>query len=252
MSQILRKWIANNAIDQTKIDSAALGDGLAGGSGTVLSVRLGTGLEFVGGAITVTTGVTESLQAALEAEITRATAAEGVLDDRLDTAETDIDALEGRATTLESGLAQELLDRAAADTTNADAIAAEATRATDAEAAIRSEFAAADTALADAAEVAIKSAVEGAKVEVMYALTAADITATSFTIPGTDVPASAGVVEIVPVGGIKQINAANVGTSGVTADYSVAGSVVTLASSIFEAGDVLMVSFIKATTVAIN
>lgn len=252
MSQILKKWIADNAIDQTKIDSAALGDGLAGGSGTVLSVRLGTGLEFVGGAISVTTSVTTSLQAALDAEIARATAAEGDLATRMTTAESDIDALEGRATTLETGLAQELVDRAAADTTNANAIAAEVTRAEAQEAAIRSEFAAADVALADAAEAAIKSAVEGAKVEVMYALTAADITATSFTIPGTDVPVSAGVVEIVPVGGIKQINAANVGTSGATADYSVTGSVVTLSSSIFEAGDVLMVSFIKETTVALN
>lgn len=53
MSQISRRWISDNAIDETKVASTTLGDGLTGGSGSKIEVNIGTGLKFEDGKLEV-------------------------------------------------------------------------------------------------------------------------------------------------------------------------------------------------------
>lgn len=51
MAQISKKWLLPDSVDETKIDSATLGDGLTGGSGEKIAVNVGDGLKIEEGKI---------------------------------------------------------------------------------------------------------------------------------------------------------------------------------------------------------
>lgn len=250
MSQIIRKWIANNAIDEFKIDSSALGDGLTGGSGSKIAINIGAGLQFTDGVLEVVAFDDTAILGAISALEGRMDTAEDAIDaveGRLDTAEGDIDALETRMTTAEGDI---------------DAVEGRMDTAEDAIAAVEGEVDVLQTTVASVAS-AVEDAIEGSVFNTLYVVTATDETNGYVSIAGfAALPAFATGVSVVPVGGIEQVNKQLVGATGVTADFDVdlteaaeriviGTGVDASLSGIFEEGDVLKISYVKKATVTL-